>query len=122
MFAIGIARNTLIDHFRTRHPASELYGLDEILADSSPSALEELIAHERLDQLRMLVTRLDSESRELLAFRYGDGFSHAEISRLTGATEAAVRQRISRSLRAIRESAASAEGGANSKGELSHVR
>jgi RNA polymerase sigma-70 factor (ECF subfamily) len=45
----------------------------------------------------------------MLALRHGDGLKHAEIAALLGQSEAAVKQRLSRAQRALREKIGAAE-------------
>jgi RNA polymerase sigma-70 factor (ECF subfamily) len=62
-----------------------------------------------------VVAALPPESRQLLELRFGDGLRHAEIAALTGAREAAVKQRLSRLLRSLR---GTLDGGAERKGPV----
>ena len=66
----------------------------------------DVLARERLAQIEAL----PSEDRELIALRYADGLRHGEIAQLLGISEAAVRQRVSRALRGLRQE----------EGELAH--
>lgn len=113
-FALGIARNALTDEARRRAVRGGDPGpLDDAgaaLADRAPGAEAGLLERERLEAVARLLDGLPAETRRLLELRFGDGLRHAEIAALTGASEAAVKQRLSRALRALR-AAAQAEGG-----------
>lgn len=117
-FTLAIARNALADEARSRRAG----GLSELgpealdRADGRPGADERLQERERLLAVARLVDGLPAETRELLELRFGDGLRHAEIAALTGASEAAVKQRVSRAVRELRAALAVPGAGA---GELS---
>jgi RNA polymerase sigma-70 factor, ECF subfamily len=74
--------------------AEVLPGAGDLLAD--------LLAREQRDQLADVLASLAPDLRELLALRYADGLSHAEIAGVLGLREAAVKQRVSRAVRDLR--------------------
>lgn len=105
-WVLRIARNAVIDHYRTRKQPLEL-GSSAMLAtlalnghESGP--LEHMLADERSARIRELLAACPDETRTLLAMRYGDGLRHAEIAELLGLGEAVVRKRISRAVRELR--------------------
>lgn len=113
-FALGVARHALADEARRRAVRGDTAGPGSAdaaaLADLAPGAEQALLERERLEGLARLLDGLPAEARELLELRFGDGLRHAEIAALTGASEAAVKQRLSRALKALR-AAARAGGG-----------
>jgi RNA polymerase sigma factor (sigma-70 family) len=100
-WVLRIARNAVIDHYRTRkHPiALDSLGLNGA-HDGGP--LDHMIADERSARIRELLATCSDETRTLLAMRYGDGLRHAEIAELLGLGESVVRKRISRAVRELR--------------------
>jgi RNA polymerase sigma-70 factor (ECF subfamily) len=102
-WVLRIARNAVIDHYRTRKRPLALE-LDLIVSngvqDGGP--LDHMIADERTARIRELLATCPDETRTLLAMRYGDGLRHAEIAELLGLGEAVVRKRISRAVRELR--------------------
>lgn len=100
-WVLRIARNAVIDHYRTRkHPVSL-----ELIADGLGEAggpLEHMIDDERTTRLRALLAECPEDTRKLLAMRYGDNLRHAEIAELLGLRETVVRKRISRALHELR--------------------
>jgi RNA polymerase sigma-70 factor (ECF subfamily) len=100
-WVLTIARNTIIDHIRARRPS---VAMDEMvaLADTSPLPDAMVIRDERMEMVCNLVSEYPPELREMLAMRFGDGLQYREIAELTGSTEAAVKQRFSRTLRDLR--------------------
>jgi RNA polymerase sigma-70 factor (ECF subfamily) len=108
-WVLRIARNAVIDHYRTRKPSIALTSADS--ADSlamlalnghGGGPLDRMLADERSARIRELLDACPDETRTLLAMRYGDGLRHAEIAELLGLGEAVVRKRISRAVRELR--------------------
>jgi RNA polymerase sigma-70 factor, ECF subfamily len=102
-FALGIARNAVIDHFRLRRPAAPLEAAAAVPATGDP--LGQLSAREGLHALSAAFAHLTDDERELVSLRFGDGLRHAEIAALLGLSEPAVRQRLSRAVRELRATA-----------------
>jgi RNA polymerase sigma-70 factor (ECF subfamily) len=100
-WVLRIARNAIIDHYRTRKSPVALEAIADGLRETS-GPLEHMIADERTARVRALLAECPEETRKLLAMRYGDGLRHAEIAQLLGLREAAVRKRISRAVRELR--------------------
>lgn len=98
---LRIARNAIIDDARARRPALPLDAVSEVLPGAG-DLLGELLARERRDLLVDQIAALPAETRELLALRYADGLSHAEIAAVLGLRADAVKQRVSRTLRELR--------------------
>ena len=98
---LRIARNAIIDEARARRPALPLDAVSEVLPGAG-DLLGELLARERRDLLVDQIAALPAETRELLALRYADGLSHAEIAAVLGLRADAVKQRVSRTLRELR--------------------
>ncbi|MBQ7506475.1 MAG: sigma-70 family RNA polymerase sigma factor, partial [Lachnospiraceae bacterium] len=61
-----IARNEVIDYYRTRHPAEEV---PEDLQDNSVTE-EEILENETLDELAKALELLDARERELIVLHY----------------------------------------------------
>jgi RNA polymerase sigma-70 factor, ECF subfamily len=115
-YALTTARNALADQGRGRR-AERGPGSGEAAepADAHPGPLELLESRRDRAALAEVVAALPPESRQLLELRFGDGLRHAEIAALTGANEAAVKQRLSRLLRSLR---GTLDGGAERKGPV----
>ena len=103
MFVLSIARNAVIDHLRTRRDAIPVDDLGGALVDEAGTPLDALVREEELRELRALVLDLPEETREMLALRFGDGLRHVEIAQILGIEVAAVKQRFSRAMKALRE-------------------
>ncbi len=113
-WVLTIARNAVIDELRKKTPdaiASE--SLDEQLADASLLPSRALEQDETAAQVRRLLADTPARTREILALRYADGLRNKEIAELLDMSEAAVKQRISRVLRGLKQRSgdlAAAEG------------
>lgn len=57
----------------------------------------------RQEELRRLLARLTDGQREALLLSKYEGFTYREVAEMTGTTEAAVKQRVYRALRKLRE-------------------
>jgi RNA polymerase sigma-70 factor (ECF subfamily) len=101
-WVLGMARNALIDELRRRRPEASRAEYEEELADASLVPSRALDHDEAARIVRELLADLPPITREIFALRFADGLRHAEIARLLGLEEAAVKQRVSRVLRALR--------------------
>jgi RNA polymerase sigma-70 factor, ECF subfamily len=110
-FALAIARNLLVDDLRARRPGVPLEEAAAQLVETR-TPLSELLRGEELQGAQERLDALPPESRELFALRYADGLSCADIARLLGLSQAAVRQRLSRAVRALRDFRDREEGAA----------
>jgi RNA polymerase sigma-70 factor, ECF subfamily len=130
MFVLSIARNLVIDHMRAARHTEQIDDLAGLLADETGTPLDTLVREEELRQVRAVLLELPPDVREMFALHYGDGLRHAEIAALLGLEVAAVKQRFSRTLRAMRAKLEEyrAEGPrvttkeSNSDGAVNHVR
>lgn len=101
---LAIARNLLIDHYRSGRAASERPlgegGVDEAalgLVEPAPPPLGPS------PELEAALEGLSDRAREVVALRFGGDLSGAQIAELTGLSLANVQQILSRALRALRE-------------------
>jgi RNA polymerase sigma factor (sigma-70 family) len=100
---MAIARNLLIDHYRTDRSADH-----RSLETDSVREEVELKAAAGSDlglsaELSAALQTLTQREREILALRFGGDLNGPEIAELTGLSLANVQQIISRSLRKLRE-------------------
>lgn len=85
----------------------------ELEAVSSLSIVCEVEKRQDLERLDDAIRTLPEEVRELIVLRFIEEMSYAEIAETTGTSEASLRGKIFRSLRALRD--------ALSKGEVAHA-
>ncbi len=96
-----IAHNLIVDYVR-RAQQGERAGLDERLAadDEDPSrVVERRLEHERL---RRALARLTEEQARVIVSKFADGLSNAEIARLMGKTEGAIKSLQFRAVATLR--------------------
>lgn len=93
-----IARNTIYDYYRTDKEKRQA-SLDENLdsADLEDYNQEALVLHgEKELELYSVISRLDDKDQYLLYFKYFEGYSNKEISKLTGMSETNIGTRLHR--------------------------
>lgn len=95
-WVLTVARNLVIDHYRTHKNSDPLDTLEQPPASAGESPLDGLLTRERVEHLRLQISQLPEQTREILALRYADGLRHREIAELLGMSEAAVKQQVSR--------------------------
>ncbi|MBX4205100.1 MAG: sigma-70 family RNA polymerase sigma factor [Candidatus Doudnabacteria bacterium] len=89
-----IARNTVIDHYRTRKTTSDLEQAFDISDSTNLSRDYEL--KEKLELAQKYLTQLPEDQRDLVIMRLWDGLSYDEIAEITGKTSANLRVNFSR--------------------------
>ena len=99
---IAIARNLLIDHYRSRAPDRANLPLEQVDPRALPSVDGAAASLGLEPDLADALATLADRDREVLALRYGADLTGPEIAQLTGLTLANVQQIISRSLRRLR--------------------
>jgi RNA polymerase sigma factor (sigma-70 family) len=110
---LAIARNLLVDHYRSASSARH----DAIPeGEAGEASLGQVEPEERglglSPELEAALSRLGQRERELVALRFGGDLTGPEIAELTGLSLANVQQILSRSLRKLR---ADLEGQADTK-------
>lgn len=101
-WVLTMARNAVIDHYRTRKIAVSVDELADGLGDGAGGPLQALIDDEEVRAVAELLAAYPPQVRTMLSLRYGDGLRHREIAELMSLSEAAVKQRLSRTIRDMR--------------------
>lgn len=101
-WVMTLARHALIDHLRRRRDTTDVDALAEVLAGPARDPLNGMIRTEEAERVQAELGRLPAETREVMALRYGEGLRCREIAAVTGLSEAAVKQRLSRTVRELR--------------------
>jgi RNA polymerase sigma factor (sigma-70 family) len=86
-WAIRIAHNLVIDHFRKdQHMPmqrdTEEYSIFDYMQHKSRNAVEEMIYEEKINKVRQLIEHLPFEQREVVIMRHYAELSFKEISRI----------------------------------------
>jgi len=88
----AIARNHLVDHYRSLRPAAQAEL--ETLQDHSPGPVEAVIDCEQNEQLLAGIRALPEEQRTTLLLRLETGLKMEEIATVTGTSSETVKSRL----------------------------
>lgn len=97
-----VARNSLIDHFRTYKEELELPE-DAALRSPFPQPEEEIIEMEKSEQIAQAIQRLNPHYQEILTLRFINEMSHEEAAQVMGKSAGAVRVLQYRALKALQQ-------------------
>lgn len=98
------ARNAVTDHWRRQRPVvDDPEPVLDQLADSTPTAAEQLDDKERRYMILRTISKLPADQQEIITMKFINGLTNAEISQITGKSEAAVRQLQHRGLKNLRD-------------------
>ncbi len=90
-----IARNSVIDYYRTRREHVELQEAHNIV-DDGQDVMGDVMMNDDIRQLLQKIESLAHDHKELLLLRYVEDLSIAEISKIVGKSKGAVRVAIHR--------------------------
>ena len=80
------------------------FDLPPTVPDTEPSAEQQLIGREEAERVEKLIASLPDKQQTILRMKHADGLGTATIAQLTGISEEAVRQNLSRARRRILKS------------------
>lgn len=109
-----IARNILIDHFKSGRSrlevlADEFFDADELLDSAESDALRELEAIEAAETVAMAMTRLNDNQRRCLQLRFFEDLSIGETAERMGKNHGAVKTLTFRAVQSMQHALAEAE-------------
>ena len=109
----SIARNVVIDHYRTqaRRPSFSLEKAEIEVSSNEPLPVDTLENMEEREKLRACILRLPSEEQEIIALKFGSGLNNRQIARTMGLSESNVGTRLYRAVRKLRDSFREADNG-----------
>ncbi len=112
-WVMSIAHNLLVNWYRDRGRRPPTQGLDaaEDVPASVPGPEASLEANETIGMLRRAISALASDRQQLIALKYVDGRTNAEIGRMMGRSEGAVKALHHRTLRELQERLAEVQDG-----------
>jgi RNA polymerase sigma-70 factor, ECF subfamily len=96
-----LARNTVIDHVRTRREHTDLDALAE-RSSSEPGPAAHAVAREEIEAVGRALAALTDEQREAVALRFFAGLSAREAAEAMGKREGTVRGLQFRAIAALR--------------------
>ncbi|MCC6894181.1 MAG: RNA polymerase sigma factor [Anaerolineae bacterium] len=95
-----IAHNTVVKHYRAKHPITALDDAVEIAVESDLNEVDEM---EMWRTVAGLVKALPDEQRELLALTLDAGLNSQQVGEIMGKNATAVRVQLHRLLKQLRE-------------------
>ena len=100
----SIARNTIIDHFRTNKQARTV-ALDnaDSIADGDDSPEENAARTEEIHQLQASVARLPRPQQEIISLKFGAEMTNRQIAKMLGISESNVGTILYRAVKKLRE-------------------
>src|SRR5256885_8327038 len=96
-----IARNAAIDHARRHRPTVRWDSLTDAAAPDDVEGF--VLSREVRARIGALLSELSADERELLSLRFAAGLSSREIAAVVGASEAAVKKRLTRTIQRLKE-------------------
>jgi RNA polymerase sigma-70 factor (ECF subfamily) len=105
---IAIARNAVVDHYRSRKNLRRFEPTDD--ADTQPDPAFSMETRMGSLEIRDAVMKLKGDKRKVIIMRFIDGFSHEEVAKALNKSEGAVRVIQFRALRELRQIVAADEG------------
>jgi RNA polymerase sigma-70 factor, ECF subfamily len=108
---MSIAHNLLVNWYRDRGRRPPIEALDaaETVPADIPGPEASLEANERIGRVRAAISSLPPERQQVIALKYVDGRTNAEIGRIMGRTEGAIKALHHRTLRELQEGLADVE-------------
>jgi RNA polymerase sigma factor (sigma-70 family) len=98
-----IARNARADHFRRRAPIEPIDGGALERPEPAPGPARQFEARREQAQLRRALMQLRDDRRELIVLARYRGLKHEQIAEILGIEAGAVKVRIHRAMRELRE-------------------
>jgi RNA polymerase sigma-70 factor (ECF subfamily) len=95
-----MAHNAVVDHYRARRPTTSI---DETfdLEDERQNPVVAADAHFDREELKTAIKQLNTDQQTVILLRFVEGLSHAEVGKIVGKSEGAVRVIQHRALHAM---------------------
>ena len=102
---IAIARNTVIDYYRSLNGKQQVVALDEAneIASSIQSPGDEAIRNDDLRRLYICLAGLSQDEREIISLKFGAELTNRQIARMLGFSESRVGTRLYRAVLKLRD-------------------
>lgn len=98
----AIARNTMIDHFRSKS-SRENVPLEDVYLSSDNSPEDKAIEQDEARRLRACISTLPKREQEIISLKFGAGMTNRDISAMLGLSESNVGTIIFRTVRTLRD-------------------
>lgn len=102
-FLYRIARNLVIDYYRTKDRNQFISPEVVPIADPSPSIEEKIAFNSELDQVRLVLADLKEDYQNVIIWRYLDDLSMPQVAKMMEKSEAATRVTLHRALKALKD-------------------
>jgi RNA polymerase sigma-70 factor (ECF subfamily) len=102
-FLMKVVRNAVHDYWRRRRVVFDISTIDESRFAELPNFESELDRRRQTDLLRRALQQMESSKRSTLELFYSSDCSIAEISRIRGKSESAIKTELMRTRRALAE-------------------
>lgn len=96
-----IARNNVIDHYRTKKQVDNIDGIWNLSAEDELES--DIDIKNKLTQVKKYLDKISAEHREIVVMRLWDQLSYQEISAITGKTVNSCKMTFSRTMIKLRE-------------------
>jgi len=98
-----IARNLITDHYR-KHGKIQSTSLEKArnLADDRPDPFQHTATRQTHEELYQVIGQLTPEQQQVILFRFFEGMGNAQIARILGKTEGAVKALQHRALATLK--------------------
>lgn len=96
-----IARNTVIDHYRSHKPTSAIEDAWDL--EDKTDTIRDVDLGMTLESVQKYMKVLKPAQRDIIILRIWQELSYEEIAAIIGSTEAASKMQFSRAIRALRE-------------------
>lgn len=101
-FLYRIARNLVIDHYRTRKEFQSLESVTEDVVFASSTSLTALETKMALENVHAVLSKLKPEYQEIIIMRYLEDMTNSEIARALDKSEGAVKLLHHRAIKTLR--------------------
>jgi RNA polymerase sigma-70 factor (ECF subfamily) len=102
-FLMKVVRDAVHDYWRRRRVVFDISTIDESRFAELPNFESELDRRRQTDLLRRALQQMESSKRSTLELFYSNDCSIAEISRIRGKSESAIKTELMRTRRALAE-------------------
>jgi len=96
-----IARNIVIDHYRTNRSHSDIEDVWDL--NDGSDVIRDIDARNQLEKVKKYLQELTSEQRDIVIMRVWQDMSYAEIAASLGKSEASCKMAYSRAIHRLRE-------------------
>lgn len=96
-----IARNTVIDHYRSEKETKSIEDAWDLVSDSDTSEIVD--ANLQMEKIKKYLQVLKSEQRDIVIMRLWQDMSYKEIAEILGKSEASCKMSFSRSLKDLQK-------------------